>query len=340
MVTTNSLNHPLATPAQQQRIRDELLPEESLVFMSPIGKNSGGVIATIAGGLFFLAICLFFLVTLIDTELRHGFTWMRLVLAMVLLLFFLITFYILSLPVLIPLICRKTVFALTDRRAIVSGSKRTSFLPLDEIARFSYIEHADQSGTLAFDTHRPLFRHVLRHVATTFPQYMSLRFPSIREVERMVRTRCLPLRQAGCLPEDFGPVELTINPEARKLIDKYCDPDEQVIWAEAASPATLYALTNKRALALEQWSRARMKITSYPIGRTFVDEQINRRNGRGDLIFYRQERKGADGDTAVLKEGFRKINHPDKVGTMLRMIRQSCREEQDSFDSGRTSHND
>lgn len=325
------LKHPLVTPEQERRIRDDLLPEETLVFVSPIGHKEtsmllgGSAVPVITFGIFWLGLCTIFLFAGIAEWGRSGTTGMKWAPAIFLVPFFAVGVLILIQPFLMLTARKKTVFALTDQRAIVSGVKRSSFLPLDDMVRLIYIERADQSGMLGFSTNRPLFRHVLRFDSSMKSDYLSCPFPCIRDIERIVRMRCLP---AGP-PANLEPGRLDVSPQDRKLIEDHCDPDERVIWAGRGKNPALYALTGKRALALEQLLPGEVKVTGYPMERIVIDEEVGRRGGKGDLIFFRKEYKGTEDSTVIFKQGFLGIDKPGEVKTILLAIGQAGRNQAD-----------
>lgn len=321
----NILKHPLVTPEQEQRIAGELQSGERLVFLSPLEGAPGSFrLRTRIFGVVWLGMCLFFTCHVGSYTMETGKAWWMSEKLVIIPFFVLVGLLVLALPRILSAVLRKTVVAFTDRRVIVAHKKRLDSLPVDDVLRLFYTEHPDRSGTLGFDAKRPVASNVTR--MTTYPpiEHVSCPFPHVMDIERVLRTACLSAQRINPLPDVVKAVSYEIDGGMRDLIDAHRDPDETVIWAEQAHQSKLYALTDKRAMVLEGVNGSKIKVSGYPLDRIEIVEQVNRKGGRGDLIFYRHEYT-AGRTNVVIREGFVKLRDVNTTGKLLSAMSHTAR---------------
>ena len=95
------------------------------------------------------------------------------------------------------------------------------------------------------------------------------------------------------------------------------------IWTRKKAMGTAYAITDRRALAIEKgWSTT---VVSYPPERLDALARRERSNGLGDIIISRRAWRDSEGHGHSVETGFLNIQNPKEVETMLRELAQRAR---------------
>lgn len=311
----NTFIHPDIRPEQLQRVTGHLQDGETLVFLSPFGKQQEPLWMLSTFGALWLAMSvLFFNLAMVKANGYPGPWWLFPGVWMSL-------FFVgigMALMVLHPLQAKKwrqSVFAVTERRMMTSERRRLIPAPLGEIMRLSATECPDGSGTVRLDARHVVCRDLHQLLTAPPSTYISLPFARIRDVERALRSCCLPDREVRTVSTDLTP------PAALPELNAYLDPGEQLVWAERCAGSTVNALTNKRALVMERGRKSRVTISSYPADRMEIVRQIARSRGRADLIL-RYQCEGDD-DTFPKKEGFKKLSDPGGAKRAFHAVRRA-----------------
>lgn len=314
----NALIHPDVDHEQRQRVADRLEEDERLVFLSRFGKQREPLWLLIVFGALWLAISLGFLGAAISDASAITSAWWTSPVVWFTLPFIATGVGIIGAYPVIKRKIRRSVFGLTNRRIITSLPQKTLSTPLEEIMRFVVIEHADGTGTVRLDARHIAAHSVQELLALPVSRYVSGSFTDIRRVDQVLRSCCLPGERTKTIAADG-----VVDPGLRRDIESWLDPGEQILWAERPGKTVLYALTNKRALSIQQRRSGRREIISYPADRLEIIGQIRRSGGSTDLVLRCQY--SVYDHEITRKEGFKGLRDASGAKRVIHSIRQTYR---------------